>query len=132
MNGRTAFDRQVNACLSSWASNCSSALAAPARRRIKDALAERDGQTLIELCSRLAADAKPALTRQAISQRLDMLERSSLVRTRREGRYKSRRLDSRHFGPSSNGGHVRKAMRGSDDSRVTSVHVDGQSKALAF
>ena len=70
------------------------ALAAPARRRIMDALAERDGQTLFELCSRLAADANPALTRQAISQHLDVLERCGLVRTRREGRYKFHHLDT--------------------------------------
>jgi DNA-binding transcriptional ArsR family regulator len=70
------------------------ALAAPARRRILDALSERDGQTLFELCTRLAAHPEPGLSRQAISQHLDVLERCGLVRTRRQGRYKFHHLDT--------------------------------------
>jgi DNA-binding transcriptional ArsR family regulator len=64
------------------------ALADPTRRTILDELAEREGQTLFELCARLATKHELALTRQAISQHLDVLERAGLVRTRREGRYK--------------------------------------------
>jgi DNA-binding transcriptional ArsR family regulator len=70
------------------------ALAAPARRHILDALTERDGQTLFELCTRLAVHQDAALSRQAISQHLDVLERCGLVTTRREGRYKFHHLDT--------------------------------------
>jgi DNA-binding transcriptional ArsR family regulator len=69
------------------------ALADPTRRTILDELAERDGQTLFELCSRLATRHRLALTRQAISQHLDVLEGAGLVRSRREGRYKFHDLD---------------------------------------
>jgi DNA-binding transcriptional ArsR family regulator len=64
------------------------ALAAPARRAILDELHERDGQTLFELCARLAMKHDLGLTRQAISQHLDVLESVGLLTTRREGRYK--------------------------------------------
>ena len=64
------------------------ALAAPARRAILDVLCERDGQTLFEICSRLAMKQNLSLTRQAISQHLDVLEVAGLVSTKREGRYK--------------------------------------------
>jgi DNA-binding transcriptional ArsR family regulator len=64
------------------------ALAAPARRAILDELRERDGQTLFEVCGRLTMKHGMGLTRQAISQHLDVLEAAGLVTTRREGRYK--------------------------------------------
>jgi DNA-binding transcriptional ArsR family regulator len=64
------------------------ALADPTRRAILDELAERDGQTLFEICARLATKHQLSMTRQAISQHLDLLEDASLVSTRREGRYK--------------------------------------------
>ncbi|MFC3997715.1 ArsR/SmtB family transcription factor [Nocardiopsis sediminis] len=70
------------------------ALAAPARRRILDALTERDGQTLFELCTRLADQHDLDLSRQAISQHLAVLEACGLVSTRREGRYKFHHLDT--------------------------------------
>lgn len=70
------------------------ALAAPVRRAILDELAERDGQTLFEICSRLAMKHRLALSRQAVSQHLDVLEGAGLVRTRREGRYKFHSLDT--------------------------------------
>lgn len=70
------------------------ALADPTRRVILDELVERDGQTLFELCSRLATKHGMGLTRQAISQHIDVLESAGLVRTRREGRYKLHHLDS--------------------------------------
>jgi DNA-binding transcriptional ArsR family regulator len=70
------------------------ALAAPTRRAILDALHERDGQTLFELCSRLTVGHGLALSRQAISQHLDVLEAAGLVRTRREGRHKFHHLDT--------------------------------------
>ena len=63
-------------------------LAAPARRAILDELHDRDGQTLFELCARLTMKHSLALTRQAISQHLDVLESAGLVTAKREGRYK--------------------------------------------
>lgn len=70
------------------------ALAAPARRAILDALRERDDQTLFEICARLSMYHELALTRQAVSQHLDVLEAVGLLTTRREGRYKYHRLDT--------------------------------------
>jgi DNA-binding transcriptional ArsR family regulator len=70
------------------------ALADPTRRAILDELSERDGQTLFELCSRLAVKHGLGSSRQAISQHLDVLEAAGLVRTRREGRYKFHHLDT--------------------------------------
>ena len=64
------------------------ALADRTRRVILDELTERDGQTLFEICSRLATKHQLASTRQAISQHLDVLEAAGLLVTRREGRYK--------------------------------------------
>jgi DNA-binding transcriptional ArsR family regulator len=70
------------------------ALADPTRRAILDELMERDGQTLFELCSRLATKHGMGSTRQAISQHVDVLESAGLVRTRRQGRYKFHHLDT--------------------------------------
>ena len=64
------------------------ALADPTRRTILDELAERDGQTLFELCARLATKHQLSSSRQAISQHLAVLEDAGLVGTRKEGRYK--------------------------------------------
>ena len=70
------------------------ALATPARRAILDALYERDGQTLFEICARLTMKHNLTLTRQAISQHLDVLEAAGLVSTKREGRCKYHYLDT--------------------------------------
>jgi DNA-binding transcriptional ArsR family regulator len=70
------------------------ALADPTRQAIVDELYERDGQTLFEICARLATKHGLASTRQAISQHLDVLEDAGLVVTRREGRYKFHDLDT--------------------------------------
>jgi DNA-binding transcriptional ArsR family regulator len=70
------------------------ALADPTRRAILDELTERDGQTLFELCARLATKHGLGSTRQAISQHLDVLEGAGLLRTQREGRYKFHHLDT--------------------------------------
>lgn len=70
------------------------ALADPTRRAILDELTERDGQTLFELCARLATKHGLGSTRQAISQHLDVLETAGLVTARRDGRYKFHHLDT--------------------------------------
>ncbi len=64
------------------------ALVDPTRRKILDELSEKDGQTLFEICSRLAVKYQLSSSRQAISQHLEVLEAAGLVWTRREGRYK--------------------------------------------
>lgn len=64
------------------------ALAAPARRTILDALKKRERQTLFELTGRLIMEHELELTRQAISQHLEVLEEAGLVIASREGRYK--------------------------------------------
>jgi len=71
------------------------ALADPTRRVILDELTERDGQTLFEICARLASKHGLASTRQAISQHLAVLEEAGLVTTRRQGRYKFHHIDTR-------------------------------------
>ncbi|MFB7653250.1 MULTISPECIES: ArsR/SmtB family transcription factor [unclassified Streptomyces] len=70
------------------------ALADPTRRRILDELAERDGQSLFEICARLTTKHGLGLSRQAVSQHLAVLEAAGLVIPRREGRYKFHDLDT--------------------------------------
>jgi len=74
------------------------ALADPTRRAILDELTERDGQTLYELCARLAMKHGLTSSRQAISQHLDVLEEAGLLTTRREGRYKFHHIDTGPLG----------------------------------
>ena len=64
------------------------ALCASTRRAILDELHDRDGQTLFELCTRLISRTGESLTRQAISQHLEILESAGLIATKRESRYK--------------------------------------------
>nr|WP_202556321.1 metalloregulator ArsR/SmtB family transcription factor [Streptomyces sp. SID4950] len=70
------------------------ALADPTRRAILDELAARSGQTLFEICSRLAMGHRLSLSRQGVSQHLAVLEAAGLVDTRREGRYKFHTLNT--------------------------------------
>jgi DNA-binding transcriptional ArsR family regulator len=61
------------------------ALADPSRRTLLDVLHAHDGQTLTELSDHLD------MTRQGVTQHLDILESANLVATIRQGREK------RHF-----------------------------------
>jgi DNA-binding transcriptional ArsR family regulator len=70
------------------------ALAAPARRAILDELHDRNGQTLFELCTRLTMRHGLELSRQAVSQHLEVLEAAGLVSSERDGRYKFHYLDT--------------------------------------
>jgi DNA-binding transcriptional ArsR family regulator len=70
------------------------ALADATRRAILDELVERSGQTLFELCSRLAVKHGLGSSRQAISQHLEVLESAGLVTSRREGRFKFHYVDT--------------------------------------
>ncbi|MYV69513.1 metalloregulator ArsR/SmtB family transcription factor [Streptomyces sp. SID2131] len=70
------------------------ALADPTRRLILDGLVERSGQSLFEMCARLASRHGLGMSRQAVSQHLAVLEAAGLVVTRREGRYKFHDLNT--------------------------------------
>ena len=61
------------------------ALADKSRRQLLDRLHRRNGQTLNELCQGLA------MSRQAVTKHLALLEAANLVATKRDGREK------RHF-----------------------------------
>lgn len=58
------------------------ALADPNRRKLLDLLHNHDGRTLNELCEYLD------MTRQGVTQHLDVLEAANLVATMRHGREK--------------------------------------------
>ncbi len=58
------------------------ALADPSRRSLLDRLHARNGQTLLELCDGLA------MTRQAVTKHLGILEAANLVTTLKHGREK--------------------------------------------
>ncbi len=58
------------------------ALADPSRRKLLDLLHEQDGRTLNDLCEHLD------MTRQGVTQHLDLLEAANLVATIRRGREK--------------------------------------------
>ena len=58
------------------------ALADPSRRKLLDVLHAHDGSTLGELCEYLD------MTRQGVTQHLDLLEAANLVATVRRGREK--------------------------------------------
>lgn len=64
------------------------------RRIILDELTESDGQTLFEICSRLAMKHGLASSRQAVSQHLTVLEDAGLVHARKQGRYKFHHIDT--------------------------------------
>lgn len=69
------------------------ALADPTRRAIVDALVERDGQSLFELCGRLTTNHGLSSSRQAVSQHIGVLVDAGLVTVRKEGRYRYHDLD---------------------------------------
>ena len=70
------------------------ALADSTRRTILDELAEKDGQSLFEICTRLVMRHNSTLSRQAISQHLAVLEEADLVRSERQGRTKIHHLNT--------------------------------------
>lgn len=71
------------------------ALADPTRRAILDELCERDGQSLFELCGRLAMIHGIGSSRQAVSQHLALLIEAGLVHTERRGRTRLHWFDGR-------------------------------------
>ena len=58
------------------------ALADPSRRKLLDLLHAHDGRTLNELCEHLD------MTRQGVTQHLDVLQAANLIATQRRGREK--------------------------------------------
>jgi DNA-binding transcriptional ArsR family regulator len=69
------------------------ALADPIRRRIIDRLQEKPNQSLFQICALATAEGERAISRQAVSQHLDMLEKAGLVRISWSGRTKVHSLD---------------------------------------
>jgi len=69
------------------------ALAHPERRRIFDSLHRRPGQSLFEICASSVAENGQALSRQTISQHLDVLEGAGLVETSWKGRTKAHSIN---------------------------------------
>jgi DNA-binding transcriptional ArsR family regulator len=63
------------------------ALADASRRELLDRLHAHNGQTLNELCERLA-ETGASMTRQAVSKHLAILENANLVATVKRGREK--------------------------------------------
>jgi len=64
------------------------ALADPSRRKLLDRLFDENGQTLTALCEGLE------MSRQAVTQHLDVLESASLVVTIKQGREKLHYLNT--------------------------------------
>jgi DNA-binding transcriptional ArsR family regulator len=80
-----AYTRRVDAVFK--------AISDPTRRILVEELAERDEQTLFELCVRLISRHGTDVSRQAVAKHLDVLEAAGLVHVRREGRYRLHTLD---------------------------------------
>ena len=88
-----SLDRQAATCLLSGVGDVFKALADPTRRAILDELQDRDGQTLFELCARLATkhgSARPGRPSPSTSTS----SRRPAGHTRRQGRYKFHHLDT--------------------------------------
>ncbi|ARQ02808.1 ArsR/SmtB family transcription factor [Pseudorhodoplanes sinuspersici] len=69
------------------------ALGDPTRRNIIDRLKTRPKQSLFEICALSVAEGGTALSRQAITQHLDLLEKAGLVRVEWSGRTKLHSFD---------------------------------------
>ena len=64
------------------------ALADSTRRSILQELADNDEQTLFELYTRLVMDHDVDMSRQGVSNHLEILEEAGLVTSTRRGKYK--------------------------------------------
>lgn len=69
------------------------ALADPTRRRIIDRLREQPDQSLFQICAASVAENGKTISRQAVTQHLEMLEKAGLVRVTWSGRTKLHSLD---------------------------------------
>jgi DNA-binding transcriptional ArsR family regulator len=70
------------------------ALADPTRRLILDELADRDRQTLFEICTRLTMKHGLSISRQGVTKHLGILEDAGLVVSEKQGRFKFHYLRS--------------------------------------
>jgi DNA-binding transcriptional ArsR family regulator len=86
--GKSRLARKSQLAYDDRVADVFSAIADQTRRAILDELADKNGQTLFEICTRLVMKHGLSSTRQAISQHLDVLESAGLLTSRREGRYK--------------------------------------------
>lgn len=69
------------------------ALGDPTRRRIMDRLRARPRQSLFEICAHSFAQDGAPLSRQAVTQHLDTLEKAGLIRIEWSGRTKFHSLN---------------------------------------
>uniref|UniRef100_UPI003BAB02E0 ArsR/SmtB family transcription factor n=1 Tax=Stappia sp. TaxID=1870903 RepID=UPI003BAB02E0 len=69
------------------------ALADPTRRRIVEQLREGPAQSLFQICATVSANQTAPISRQAISQHLEMLGRAGLLRVSWSGRTKLHALE---------------------------------------
>jgi DNA-binding transcriptional ArsR family regulator len=69
------------------------ALAHPERRRILASLHQRPNQSLFEICASSVAENGQPLSRQTISQHLEVLEGAGLVETSWKGRTKAHSIN---------------------------------------
>ncbi len=69
------------------------AMAHPERRRILASLHRRPGQSLFEICASSLAENGQPLSRQTISQHLDVLEQAGLIETSWKGRTKAHSIN---------------------------------------
>jgi DNA-binding transcriptional ArsR family regulator len=69
------------------------ALADPTRRRIIDRLRDHPDQSLFQICAGSFAEGERVLSRQAISQHLDMLEKAGLLQVSWSAQTKIHSLD---------------------------------------
>lgn len=70
------------------------AIADPTRRALIEALRERNDQSLFELCVRLMYDSDIAVSRQAVSKHIAVLEEAGLLSVRKVGRTNIHHLDT--------------------------------------
>lgn len=69
------------------------ALADPIRRKIVDRLRQQPNQSLFQICAGAVAKGEHAVSRQAMTQHLDMLEKAGLIHVFWSGRTKIHSLD---------------------------------------
>lgn len=69
------------------------ALSDSTRRRIIDHLSKQPNQSLFQVCAASVAENGVALSRQTISQHLDVLEKAGLIETAWKGRTKAHSLN---------------------------------------
>jgi DNA-binding transcriptional ArsR family regulator len=81
----TMRDEQIDLVFKSFAH--------PERRRIMASLQERPDQSLFEICAASFADDGHSLSRQTISQHLEMLERAGLLEISWKGRTKTHSMN---------------------------------------